>query len=227
MGGRLRACLLGDNHVVNCLEQHPTLPLTLATSGAPCHPATQCSQPRTPACTGWPLLCVVQPLRVRVRRQWHLDTLPLQCGHLPASISGSFSSHASHCMCGCHCRHRQRCQDLGAHSRQDAGARRLARRPAAAAGQQHRAWALPSHAAGERPGAALDSNACHHIIDPECMSSQHCIVESVALQWTVCNIRSTAALRVSANRGMSATPVIFVRDVLLCILPTVQHAVRS
>lgn len=33
-GGRLRACLPGDENVVNCLEQHPWLPLTLATSGA-------------------------------------------------------------------------------------------------------------------------------------------------------------------------------------------------
>jgi WD repeat-containing protein 42A len=31
----LAAWLPGDRHVVNCLEPHPWLPLTLATSGAP------------------------------------------------------------------------------------------------------------------------------------------------------------------------------------------------
>lgn len=36
IGGRLRSCLLGDDHVVNCLEQHPLLPLTIATSGQCC-----------------------------------------------------------------------------------------------------------------------------------------------------------------------------------------------
>lgn len=31
--GKLRACHRGDNSIVNCLEQHPLLPLTIATSG--------------------------------------------------------------------------------------------------------------------------------------------------------------------------------------------------
>jgi hypothetical protein len=87
VGGRLRACLLGDNHVVNCLEQHPTLPLTLATSGAPCHRATTCPQPRTTAYTAWPPLCVVQPLQTRLEQQWHMATLSLHFGHLPELMS--------------------------------------------------------------------------------------------------------------------------------------------
>lgn len=31
--GQLQACHRGDQHVVNCLEQHPHLPLVIATSG--------------------------------------------------------------------------------------------------------------------------------------------------------------------------------------------------
>ncbi len=31
--GQLQACHRGDRHVVNCLEQHPHLPLVIATSG--------------------------------------------------------------------------------------------------------------------------------------------------------------------------------------------------
>lgn len=33
--GQLQQFLEGDQNVVNCLEQHPFLPLTIATSGAP------------------------------------------------------------------------------------------------------------------------------------------------------------------------------------------------
>ena len=33
LSGRLRQFLEGDQHVVNCLESHPFLPLTMATSG--------------------------------------------------------------------------------------------------------------------------------------------------------------------------------------------------
>lgn len=33
VSGEVVACHHGDDHVVNCLEQHPQLPLVLATSG--------------------------------------------------------------------------------------------------------------------------------------------------------------------------------------------------
>jgi hypothetical protein len=65
VGGRLRACLLGDNHVVNCLEQHPTLPLTLATSGAAWPSATQSRCGFRHARLQLDLLYSMAPLRAR------------------------------------------------------------------------------------------------------------------------------------------------------------------